>query len=75
LYQEDYANLSNTTAEVEGNFEGKDADEPWLGGERSWVSQSSKHWVNGEYLLGVGTDLYDADIGYDSEEEYDDEDD
>lgn len=75
LYQEDYANLSNTTTELDGHFEGKDADEPWLGGRRTWVSQSSKHWVNGEYLLGVDTDPYDPDIRYDSEEVDDDEDD
>jgi hypothetical protein len=67
-YQENYADVSNTTTELEGNFEGKDADEPWLGGERSWVSQSSKHWVNGEYILGVDADPDDPDINSDSEE-------
>jgi hypothetical protein len=45
----------------------------WAGG--SWVSQSSKHWVNEEYLLGVDTDPYDSDIRYSFEEGYDDEDD
>jgi len=74
-YQEDFASLRNTTTEMEGDFASKDADEPWLGGGRSWVSQSSKHWVNEEYLLGVDTDSYDSDIRYSSEEGYDDEDD
>ncbi|KAF4629726.1 hypothetical protein G7Y89_g8422 [Cudoniella acicularis] len=42
----DFASLRNTTMEMEGDFASKDADEPWLGGGRSWVSQSSKLWVN-----------------------------
>ena len=46
---------------MEGHFEGKDADEPWLGGERSSVSQSSKYWVNGKYLLGVDEDPVDSE--------------
>lgn len=74
LYQERYANLENTAVEVEGDFEGQDADEPWLGGNRSWVSQSSRHWVNGEYLLRVDTDPYDPNICYNTEDENEKED-
>lgn len=69
MYQKDHASLCNTATEVKGDFEGKDADEPWLGGRKSWVSQKSHHWVNGEYVLGVETDdPYDPDICYDLED-------
>ncbi|KAE9375143.1 hypothetical protein N431DRAFT_480500 [Stipitochalara longipes BDJ] len=69
VYQEKYANISNTTTEIEGDFEGKDAEEPWLGGGRSWVSQSSKYWVNGVYILGEDTDPDDSEDVYDEEDD------
>lgn len=74
MYQEDYGNLSNTTVEVEGNFEGKDADEPWLGGQMSWLSQSSRHWEDGKYLLGADADPYDPDVHFHTEDEDEDDD-
>lgn len=73
MYQQNHADLSNSAVEVEGDFEGKDADEPWLGEGRSWVSQSSKHWVNGEYLLGVDADPDDPGMRSDEEEEEDED--
>jgi hypothetical protein len=60
VYQENYAGVVNSSVAVEGNFEGKDADEPWLGGNRSGISGKSKHWANGEYLKGEDYDIEDS---------------
>jgi hypothetical protein len=40
-----------------------------LGGERTWVTQSSEYWVDGEYLLG------ESDLDYQDDEEYEDDED
>ncbi|EPE34311.1 hypothetical protein GLAREA_10005 [Glarea lozoyensis ATCC 20868] len=66
IYQEDQTAVTNTPLEIEGDFEGKDADEPWLGGHRSWVSDNRKYWVDGEYVLGQ--DVEYSDLGSDDED-------
>jgi hypothetical protein len=68
LYQQGIADVENSTIELQGDFEGQDADEPWLGGQRSWLSQQSKHWVDGEYLLSDNDEMND-----DEEDDYDDD--
>ncbi|KAM3072501.1 Hairy/enhancer-of-split with YRPW motif protein 2 [Clarireedia jacksonii] len=65
MYQESYAGVENNMEEVEGDFEGRDAEEPWLGGKRSTVMVTKKYWVDGKYLLGV-----DEDPDSEEEEEY-----
>lgn len=65
LYQENHASITNIITKVKGNFEGRDADGPWLGGEMVWVSTHSRHWKDGEYLLGPDIEL---DEMFDSDE-------
>jgi hypothetical protein len=47
-YEGERVKVRNTVEELQGNFKGRDADEPWLGGERSWVTHKNQYWVNGE---------------------------
>jgi hypothetical protein len=74
VYQYDYASLKNKPLEVRGNFEGKDADEPWLGGKRTWISSNIKYWVDGVYLKGEN-EGHPGDETDEEEEEDDDDDD
>ncbi|PQE26752.1 hypothetical protein CJF31_00011654 [Rutstroemia sp. NJR-2017a BVV2] len=67
-YQEPYAGVGNMPVEMEGNFEGKDADEPWLGGNRSVIYGSSRYWANGEYLKKEDDD---SDSYWETEDEDD----
>ncbi|PQE09578.1 hypothetical protein CJF32_00007055 [Rutstroemia sp. NJR-2017a WRK4] len=69
VYQEDYAGVMNSPVVVEGNFEGKDADGPWLGGNMSGLSGKSKHWANGEYLKGEDYDIEDYRDSDDEDED------
>ena len=60
IYQEQRTDVTNTKIELEGDFEGQDAAEPWLGGRKSWLSHNSNHWAKGEYSVGEDAEYDDV---------------
>ncbi|ORY14444.1 hypothetical protein BCR34DRAFT_599214 [Clohesyomyces aquaticus] len=64
IYQEGYASVTESAIDLEGDFQGRDEQEPWLGGGRTWVSQKSTHWAEGKHLLSESDgpeDMPDSD--------------